>query len=115
VTGLIHLYLDDLRACPKGFVLARNAEEFMLLLEHESVGVASLDHDLGWNEPNGLEVARRMIEQKRYPQEIYLHSSNPLGRASMYQLLYNHKPEGTKLYMTPMPEELLFRICRDSR
>jgi hypothetical protein len=111
---MIYVYLDDLRPCPRGFVLARNAEEFMLLLEYESVGIASLDHDLGWNVPNGLEVARRMVELQRFPQEIYLHSSNPSGRASMYQLLYNHKPEGTKLYMTPMPEELLLRIGGES-
>jgi hypothetical protein len=106
--------LDDLRPCPKGFVLARNVEELILLLEQSEVGIVSLDHDLGWNEPNGLEAARRMVEQGLYPQEIYLHSSNPLGRSSMYQLLYGHKPAEVKLHLIPMPDEVMDRIAKES-
>jgi hypothetical protein len=110
----IHIYLDDMRPCPRGFVLARNVEEFMLLLENSEVGVVSLDHDLGWNEPNGLEAVRRMVEQGLYPQEIYLHSSNPVGRSSMYQLIYSHKPAEMKVHMVPLPEDVLERIARDA-
>jgi hypothetical protein len=109
----INIYLDDLRPCPAGFVLARSAEECKALLLEFDVQILTLDYELGWNAPNGLDVAKFIamnLTEYTYPREIYMHSSSPSGRASMYQLLFAHKPESVKLYNSPVPEEILLRI-----
>jgi hypothetical protein len=108
---MIHLYLDDYRPCPKGFVHAANASECNLILDECEVDILSLDYDLGWNAPTGLDVVRHMIGGSRYARSIYLHSSSPLGRQKMYELLYSHKPDYVKLYFHAMPPELLIRIA----
>jgi hypothetical protein len=112
----IHLYLDDYRPCPPGFVLARNAEECTLLLAEHDVHILSLDYDLGWNRPTGLDVAKFIVKnlsESTFPREIYLHSSSAIGRLSMYQLLDVHKPEGVVLINGPMPEETLLRASHE--
>lgn len=103
---MINVFLDDLRRCPEGFVLARTAEECMLLLEECEVNILSLDHDLGLGEPTGYDVARFIVERGKYPKEIYLHTSSAMGRSRMFQLLYKHKPEGTKVHMFAMPDSV---------
>lgn len=99
---MINVYLDDFRRCPEGFVLAKNAAECKLLIDHESINILSLDYDLGWNEPTGLEVVRHMVEHKKFPKQIYLHSSSLAGRQQMYALLMQHIPRDVELYATPM-------------
>lgn len=107
---MIHVYLDDFRRCPKGFVLAKNAEECNLLIDHESIDILSLDFDLGWNEPTGLEVVKHIVSTRKFPKQIYLHSSSLAGRQQMYALLMKHIPEGVQLYGTPMSTELIEMI-----
>lgn len=111
---MIHLYVDDLRPCPKGFVLARTAEECLLLLRECEVDMLSLDHDLGWNRPNGLELAQRMARERLFARDIYLHSANPRGRMDMFQLLYREKPEGVRVHLFPVPEERLAEAARQA-
>jgi len=41
------VYLDDIRPCPEGWVLARSYEEAVELLKTGLVTEISLDHDLG--------------------------------------------------------------------
>ncbi|MCS7461139.1 cell division protein FtsJ [Paenibacillus doosanensis] len=108
---MIHVFLDDMRACPKGFVSARTAEECKLLLEDGEVDVLSLDFDLGWDQPTGMDVVLFMIAKQCYPREIYLHSSSISGRRSMYELLYQSVPEGVKLSRGPVPYERLHYIA----
>jgi len=48
------LYVDDLRDCPEGFVVARNMEEAIECLIKYEVDILSLDHDLGENEKGEL-------------------------------------------------------------
>jgi len=99
----MNVYLDDYRTCPSGFVLAKNAEECILLLKHEDVETLSLDFDLGWGQPTGLEVAKYIAESGRYPQTIYLHTSSPSGRMQMYQLLSTHAPQHVRIINSAMP------------
>lgn len=108
----IHVFLDDLRACPDGFVWARNVEECILLLQECEVEVLTLDYDLGWGQPTGLEVARYIVASQRYPRELYLHTSSITGRWSMYQLLYANKPESVQLVNGPVPYERLQLIAK---
>jgi len=103
---MIHVFLDDHRPCPPGFVAAKTAEECILLLEEESVDILSLDYDLGWGSPTGLEVARYIAETGRYPRRIYMHSSSPSGRERMYQVLRSALPPGVHLSHAPMPDSV---------
>jgi hypothetical protein len=99
---MINLYLDDMRRCPEGFVLAKNVEECISLLDESDVQICSLDFDLGWGQPTGHEVAKHIASSGRFPREIYLHTSSDYGRGQMYQTLSASLPEGVKLYNHPM-------------
>lgn len=108
---MINVYLDDNRPCPRGFALAKTAEECKLFIDHESIGVLSLDFDLGWGEPTGYEVARHIVETGNYPREIFLHTSSDVGRQQMYHLLLTHLPEVVRLFGRPMNEQKLRELA----
>ncbi|WP_028610663.1 cyclic-phosphate processing receiver domain-containing protein [Paenibacillus harenae] len=108
---MIHVYLDDYRACPKGFVPALSAEECKRLLDIEEIGILSLDYDLGWAQPTGYEVVLHMVETGRYPEQIYLHTSSIAGRMQMYHLLATNAPSHIKLHNGPMPDAVIHTIA----
>ncbi|WP_342779062.1 cyclic-phosphate processing receiver domain-containing protein [Paenibacillus hemerocallicola] len=108
---MIDLYMDDARPCPKGFVLAKDAAECVELLKECDVRVLSLDYDLGWNMPTGMEVVRYIVAERRFPSVIYLHTSSAAGRLQMYQTLYANKPGHVRLYNYPMPDDVLRQIA----
>ena len=112
---MIHVYLDDYRPKPKGFVLARSIEECVLLLDTEEIDILSLDYDLGWGQPTGIEAALHIVATGRYPRRIYLHTSSPSGRMQMYGLLMEHAPQDVKLYNGPMPERVAQEIGNKNR
>lgn len=97
----INVYLDDVRDYPPGFVLARTYYECIELLQKHDVHILSLDHDLG-DERTGYDVCKYIVEYNNWPDAIYLHTANPVGRDNMYQLLNRYKPEHVKLYRGPM-------------
>lgn len=107
----INLFLDDSRPCPKGFVHAKDADECMLLLRECDVRVLSLDYNLGWNAPTGLDVARFIVASRRYPERIYLHSSSAAGRRRMFETLYPNKPDHVLIFNHPVPDDLLRSIA----
>jgi len=108
---MIHVYLDDYRPTPAGFVGAPDAAACIALIDAHEIGLLSLDYDLGWGQPTGLEVAAHLVESGRYPQEIYLHTSSPSGRERMHHLLSQHAPRHVRIHNRPMPEELLLQIA----
>jgi hypothetical protein len=97
-----NVFLDDLRPQPKGFMVARNYYECINILESYTVNILSLDHDLG-EKKTGYDVTKWMVENDIWAEQIYLHTANPVGRANMYQLLNNYKPDEVRLYNSPMP------------
>ena len=104
---MINLYLDDLRPCPKGFSLARNTFKCRRMITFHKVKILSLDHDLGEIE-TGYDFCKWLVEKGLgnpdiYPEVIYLHTANPVGRENMYQLLDRYKPDWVKLHKGPMP------------
>lgn len=109
---MIHVYLDDFRPAPKGFTLALNADECILLLEQCEVDVLSLDYDLGWGRKTGYDIAAWIVRNNKFPREIYLHSSNPSARLRMYELLDLAKPDGVIVKNIPVPQERLDEISR---
>ena len=104
---MINIFLDDIRPCPAGFVAARSAEECMLLIAEYEVNLLSLDYELGYGLPNGAAVVRSIIAGGKYPKEVFVHSSSPMGRAAMVKLLREANPPGVAIHDGPMPEEKL--------
>lgn len=98
----INVYLDDRRAKPDGFVLARHAEECLILMRECRVGILSLDYDLGPEEPTGEDVAAALVKEGLYPEDaVYLHTSDPDGREKMRRLLEERKPAELAVYPYP--------------
>lgn len=108
---MIHVYLDDYRNCPKGFVLAQTAEECKLMIDERSIDILSLDFDLGWGQPTGFEVVRHLVLEGKYPKRIYLHTSSADGKMQMYQHLAKNLPKDVLLHGGPMPQSLLDEIA----
>jgi hypothetical protein len=88
----INLYLDDLRDCPEGFVVARNMQEAISYLTTHHVHILSLDHDLGLDAegklaPAGTDFVKYFCEHGLFADRIYIHTDNGPGREYMYQTL----------------------------
>ena len=96
---MISIYLDDLRQPKYNFMhIARNYEDCIDLLENNKVQILSLDHDLGGESKTGYDVCKYIVQYDLWPEEIYMHSMNPVGRDNMYKLLDRYRPESVKLY-----------------
>ncbi|OAS15027.1 hypothetical protein A8708_14240 [Paenibacillus oryzisoli] len=88
----VNLYLDDLRDCPEGFIVARTIEEAIQCFQEHSIELLSLDHDLGEDENgnelrNGYDFVKYFCENGLRASKIYLHTDNPVGRNNMYETL----------------------------
>lgn len=87
----INLYLDDLRACPESFVLAKTVDEAIELIKNNKIGIMSLDHDLGNIDgtilPTGYDLVKYICEFGIECDTIFIHTDNPVGRESMYETL----------------------------
>lgn len=93
------IFLDDERRVPAGFVNPKTGEELieLLLSNDEVVEVMSLDHDLGAG-MTGLEVVKVLVNE--HPEvfdkikEIWVHSTNTMGRAGMVSWLTSAQENG---------------------
>ena len=88
----LHVWLDDARPEPAGWVRVWWPAEAIALLAAGRVAVISLDHDLGDDGiGTGYDVARWLEEQVVMhgftPPEVRVHSANPVGRARMLQAI----------------------------
>lgn len=95
----INLYLDDLRDCPEGFVVARNIEQAIKYLRTCEVDILSLDHDLGENEkgeilPTGYDLVKYFCEHGLRANKIYIHTDNGVGRENMFATLMGAQRRG---------------------
>ena len=104
----INLYVDDLRRCPDGFVVARNYDEAIQLLSNNKINILSLDHDLGLDEnrveKNGYDIVKYICEHCISPNKIYIHTDSVVGRGNMYHTLIGARNRGfisssTEIYM----------------
>ena len=78
------LWLDDAREPPAGWVQVRTVAEAQALLSSGQVEEASLDHDLGPDEPDGSALVRWMALTGHWPRtRPVVHSMNPAGRSYM--------------------------------
>lgn len=88
----INLYVDDLRDCPHGFVVARNVGQAIEFLTKYEVDILSLDHDLGENDkkellPTGYDLVKYFCEHGLRANKIYIHTDNGVGRDNMFATL----------------------------
>lgn len=95
----INLYVDDLRDCPEGFVIARTVEQAKYYLENFEIDILSLDHDLGVDEqgkllPTGYDLVKCICEKGLRAEKIYLHTDNVVGRENMYETLMGAQKRG---------------------
>ena len=94
----INLYVDDIRRCPDGFVVARNYDEAIELLNNNTINILSLDHDLGIDErgveKNGYDIVKYICEHGISPKKIYIHTDNVVGRDNMYCTLIGARNRG---------------------
>lgn len=95
----INLYVDDLRDCPEGFLVARSYEEAINYLNDNEINILSLDHDLGEDKngnllPTGYDVVKYICEHGLKVRKIYLHTDNPVGRDNMYHTLLGAQRRG---------------------
>nr|WP_246880633.1 cyclic-phosphate processing receiver domain-containing protein [Sporosarcina sp. 6E9] len=91
--GWINLYLDGLRDCPRGFVLARTVEEAIYIMRNNKVHYLSLGYDLGEDANGnqlltGYDLVKYVCKHKLRPaNKIYMHTDNSVGRNKMLQTL----------------------------
>lgn len=88
----INIYLDDIRLCPKGFIIARTYEDAVELLKNNKVDILSLDHDLGEDNngvllKTGYDLVKYICENNCDINKIYLHTDNPVGKVNMSETL----------------------------
>jgi hypothetical protein len=110
----INLYVDDLRDCPDGFIIARTVEQAKYYLENFHIEILSLDHDLGIDElgnlrPTGYDLVKYICEKGLRAEGIYLHTDNSVGRENMYQTLLGAQrrdflDSDIKIYHYPITE-----------
>jgi hypothetical protein len=82
-----------------------------MLLSVSDVRYLSLDFELGYGQPNGLEVVRGIIVSGKYPKEVFVHSSSPMGRAQMVAELRAANPPGVTIHDGPITSSLLEAIA----
>lgn len=95
----INLYVDDLRDCPIGYIIARNIEDAKYYLKNFKIDILSLDHDMGINSdgillPSGYDLVKYICENGLRANKIHIHTSNSVGRENMYHTLISAQRRG---------------------
>lgn len=93
----INIWLDDLRTAPEGFIWEKSVEGVMHRIMFSQgnchISILSLDNDLGENQPEGYKVLDELEMLKfnypnfSLPDEIRVHSANPVARKRMQQVI----------------------------
>jgi hypothetical protein len=97
----ILLWVDDLRPAPgPGWVVAVSSAEAIRWLERwaagsraERLAEISFDHDLGGDDTT-RPVMLWLIENDVWPDRIYVHTANPVGRQWLAGMARRYAPEG---------------------
>lgn len=85
------LWVDDLRPAPEGWTWVKTSDEALEALAERNWDLMSLDHDLG-----GDDTSRRIVlhlaEHGGWPQEVRVHSANPVGVEWLSGMIRRYKP-----------------------
>jgi hypothetical protein len=105
------LWVDDTREPPDDtWIWAKKISEAWRYLQNVIPSIISLDHDLGEPEPgygmeNGYDLLIAMFDAKRIPDQIYIHTMNPVAKMRMEKALIDYrKHERTLMYDGRTPE-----------
>lgn len=91
------IWVDDLRPPPdETWAVATNSTVAInMLISHKVLNIPidemSLDHDLGGDDTS-RKVVLYMIENDIWPDEIHIHSANPVGREWLAGMIDRYKP-----------------------
>ena len=88
------LYVDDIRkpniirysTYSYEIIVSRNYDDAINMLNMCKFNAIDLDHDLG-EEKTGYDICKYIIENNIKLDRVYIHTSNPVGRDNMKQLL----------------------------
>ena len=89
------LWVDDLRPIPNNYIgnyeirIAKSYDEAVSELHRFRYDVICLDHDLG-DGPTGYDLCKYIIAKNIYCPEYRIHTSNPVGRKNMTELLQRY-------------------------
>lgn len=87
----MNLWVDDLRHPPDGWDWARTSAEALSLLTMFDYEVVSLDHDLGGDDTT-RKIVLHWCEHGGWPNEVRVHSSNPVGVEWLTGMINRYKP-----------------------
>jgi hypothetical protein len=109
------LWIDDERSMPEGYThMAMSSAQAISLLEHQRYAASgfqlvSFDHDLGGTfvgnhliEDTSRPVLTWMIENDMWPDEIRIHTINPVGREWLEGTAKRYAPKSV-LILPPIP------------
>jgi hypothetical protein len=90
----VNLWVDDIRDAPdSNWIVARTYQDAMTYAPFQSINVLSLDHDLGTaSEHDAIKIVLYMCEFNDWPNEVRLHTANPVGRDNMQALINRYGP-----------------------
>ncbi|RIR62262.1 cyclic-phosphate processing receiver domain-containing protein [Mycobacteroides abscessus] len=88
----MRLWVDDERTAPDGWAWAKTSDEALNLLGGiEPVEAISLDHDLGGADTT-RPVVRWLAEHGGWPERVYVHTANPVGRQWLEGMVKRYGP-----------------------
>ena len=90
--GNYKLYLDDLRDCPSGYVLARSSAEAIDILKEKGMpSLISFDHDLGNDEDTAMVFLKWLSANYDEVPAYFVHSANPIGALNIISYVESWK------------------------
>lgn len=87
----MNLWVDDIQTPPDGWAWARTSSGAIDALYLGGVQRLSLDHDLGGDDTT-RPVVLWMCENGVWPQEIHVHSANPVGVEWLQGMIDRYRP-----------------------
>ena len=99
------LYVDDIRkpniirysTYSYEIIVSRNYDDVINMLNMCKFNAIDLDHDLG-EEKTGYDICKYIIENNIKLDRVYIHTSNPLGKDNMKQLLERYTDNQIIIY-----------------
>lgn len=89
------IWLDDIRPAPNNaYISCRSYEDFVNICSvvmslGNTINFIDFDHDLG-TEKTGYDVAKYIVENNIPVDRFSVHSSNPVGKENIEQLLIHY-------------------------
>lgn len=104
-----NLFIDDERYPPhdgREWIIARSMLEVEMLVEDIGMpAYVSFDHDLGHDQPSGMDIAKYMVDKDLNEERVFpddfgftVHSANPVGARNieLYLKQYMEFKNGSK-------------------